>query len=324
MMYPICNNWLSYHETADGLYCVNNHVVKESVLLDEQVFSFLNMLDGETDPYQIQTGYSPDEIDELLEMYYVLTFIRYGRILQKSFGNLSFLIRELNMRNIRKKGYFLADSLIRILWIPILAFGIWFFAGHWHMIGGSESISTIILSSVFGLATGVVLHELAHIVAGISMGADVYALGAGLNSFLPYAFVIMDTEMIRSRRRKIHIDMAGIEMNLFLTGLFLLLSCVIPYWGTVFYFAAIQNALLALYNLIPLDGSDGMHTLSGIIGCSDLYEYAVEILTNQRKRRKLLACGINGWVTLMSCLVIMLFKVTGPALLAVNAALFLF
>ena len=321
-MDPICNNWLTYRETADGLYCVNNHAVNMSTLLDEQEFSFLNLLDGKTDPYQIRTGYSPEEIDELLEMFYDLEYIRNGRMLQKSLGNLSFLIRELYMEDIRKKGYLLADGLMRILWFPFLAFGIWFFAGHWNMIESSRSTLTIVLSSLLGVITGTVLHELAHIIAGISFGADVYGLGCGVTSFMPYAFVIMNTEKIRSRRKKIHIDMAGIEMNLFLTGLYLLLSCAIPNSGPVFFFAAIPNALLALSNLIPWNGSDGLHTLSGIIGCADFYEYAVNILTNQKKRRKLLACGINGWITMVCCLVIILLQVTTPAFLVLNIALF--
>ena len=155
-----------------------------STLLDEQEFSFLNLLDGKTDPYQIRTGYSPEEIDELLEMFYDLEYIRHGRMLQKSLGNLSFLIRELYMEDIRKKGYLLADGLMRILWFPFLAFGIWFFAGHWNMIESSRSTLTIVLSSLLGVITGTVLHELAHIIAGISFGADVYGLGCGVTSFI--------------------------------------------------------------------------------------------------------------------------------------------
>lgn len=302
---------------------MRNHAVNITLIFNEQQFSFLNRLDGETDPYKIYTGYTPEEIDDILAILYRLSYIRYGRLIDNSIGNLSILVRECNSEKLSRKPFLLADCMMRLLWLPILVFGIWYFAGHWKMIDGSETALIITFGNVFGLVTGIVLHELAHAVAGIAMGAELFCLGVGTSSFLPCAFVIMNTSRIRSRAKKFHIDEVGIEMNLLLAGLYLFLSCVIPKNGNVFFIAAIFNAIVALSNLIPWKGSDGMHMLSEVFGSSDLYEYAENAVKNQKKRRKLLRSGTNGLITMGCSLVIMMLQVTVPVFLVLNVVMWI-
>jgi len=116
---------------------------------------------------------------------------------------------------------------------------------------------------------------------------------------LPCAFVELDDEPIRSPLQRAQVFAAGVEMNLWLTAFFLMLSGCSPLLGSPCLCAAMTNLVLALLNLTLTPGVDGMHILSALLGTEDLCALSLNILTDPRSRRHLRSRGRSGAAALL-------------------------
>ena len=118
-----------------------------------------------------------------------------------------------------------------------------------------------------GLVFGLVFHEFSHAFAGISYSARVFEMGLMTMYYIvPGAYVMMDANPIKSKLRKLQISAAGIEMNLMLASIFLILGALFWNLGVLFLVAAIQNVVLAFFNLTLLHGLDGMAIVNEFLG----------------------------------------------------------
>ena len=125
---------------------------------------------------------------------------------------------------------------------------------------------------------------------------------------------------IKSRRKRAHVNAAGIEANLLLAGIGFYLACFLPEAGGFLFFAAVQNAMLALINLIFVTGIDGMAIISEFTGCDDLFRYAKKTVVNTERRRRLCHSGINGLVTMGVCCIAICMQIGLPLLVVFNLA----
>ena len=109
-------------------------------------------------------------------------------------------------------------------------------------------------------------------------------------------------------------------MNFLLAGISLYLACILPGAGAFLFYAAIQNAILALFNLVLVKGIDGLGIVSENLGCEDLIQYAKGVIADKNKRHDLCHNGVNGIVLLSVCYIALLMQIGFPLLVALNLA----
>lgn len=113
---------------------------------------------------------------------------------------------------------------------------------------------SVILMNILNL----ILHELAHAAAANVRGVPVSSVGVGIDSFLPCAFIMAPLIPYAPSHIRRAIYRAGPLSNLCLGCILLLLYLKIPLFRVdLLFLAAIGNFVLALINLLPLDGFDG-------------------------------------------------------------------
>jgi len=173
--------------------------------------------------------------------------------------------------------------------------------------------------SLLGLVIGMVLHEIGHASAGVSYGADVYEMGfLRMYYILPGAYVMLNKDSVKSRIKRAQINAAGIETNMLLVGIFLILSVVFNDIGGLFFTAAVQNFLLAVVNLSIVGSFDGAAIISEFLGVEDIVEKAKKVVFSGKYRRKIKKHGLVGRATIAICYLILSFQIALPVLLILN------
>ena len=317
MKYPMVNNWVFYTKNGSR-YKVFDDLMDKEYEMPPGVFRLFISLDGYTNPYHTGSGFSRTQVRDILRFLENKELIRNSRILEKSFGTFLITLFHIESERIKKQAK-MFDYIISLLWLPVLISGFLFIINHADDVCGPDCF---ISGSIFGVVTGIVLHEIGHAAAGLRYGGKVFEFGIGISSFCPCAYVVMNTGSIRSRIKRAHVNAAGIEMNLFLTGMYLYLACFIPLAGGFMFFAAITNAYLAITNALFISGVDGLGIISEYIGCSNFLEYAKEMIFRRNKQKKRTGRDINGVITFVSCCTACVMQIGLPALIILQVMVF--
>ena len=148
------------------------------------------------------------------------------------------------------------------------------------------------------LIASVVLHELAHLWAAISYGYPVYEAGVLIEKvFAICLYVAHGRKPGATKAEEIQVALAGIEVNLFTMGLFLIASVLCEAQSTTFYVAAVAEIGLIISNLIPSKGIevDGEVALNTLFEVKSIYAVARKWAGSKRRRRKLIrSAGLPG------------------------------
>lgn len=171
---------------------------------------------------------------------------------------------------------------------------------------------------LLGGISGLIFHEMAHAAAGLAYGGKIFEFGVMLHYFLPGAYVCIDHDEVKNRFQRVQIHAAGIEMNLFLSGLFMCLSCLEWFNGWTLLYASIYNLVIAVLNSLLIDGLDGMNIFSALLGVEDFVGKSKRLVKSRRKRRKLREKGISGYAVIAVCYFIAIFQMAVPIILFVN------
>lgn len=141
----------------------------------------------------------------------------------------------------------------------------------------------------------VIVHEAGHLVAGISYGYRFAHMGILLLVFLPIgAYVTYDDKKELDRSSQVQFSLAGIEANVLMAAVCLLLSIKSSALDMTFVMVANINMLLVVLNILPGFGFDGESALSACLGM-EIGEDAKKFLTSQTFRQKKLTSGISGY-----------------------------
>ena len=144
---------------------------------------------------------------------------------------------------------------------------------------------------IFSLA----LHEAGHLIAGLSYGYKISDIGILLLGIIPIgAYVAHEDKIDASKSEKAQFALAGVEMNLLIAGICLLVSMQCYSLSAVMVSVANVNVALAGINLLPAEGLDGESVLSAVCEVDSISEVAKKCLFNKRRRQKLLRSGFSG------------------------------
>ena len=113
------------------------------------------------------------------------------------------------------------------------------------------------------------------------------------------------------------VDAAGVEMNLMLTGIFLVLSTVIEVLSGFFLNAAMINGILAVFNLALIDGLDGSSVVGELLGLPDGVDGAKNLLRKELKLN-IKEASENKKVAIISCAIMLVYQILLPIVLVNN------
>ena len=174
-----------------------------------------------------------------------------------------------------------------------------------------------LLGLYVGIASGVIVHECGHAIAGLGYNAHLFTCGIMIG-ITPGAFVELDDEHIKSSLKKAQISAAGIEMNLLLCGLSTICMRLVNSALSLSLLGGIAsvNLLLGSVNLLPIIGVDGSQIINKLIG-EDLILYS-DILITDKSFLSHSFSNVRGLAEIYSCVLTVLSQITYPILIIAN------
>lgn len=313
MRYPKWNNYCTVKKENDKVK-ITNHLMEESYCLPIEIVRWGRKLDGRTNPYSIDKTLSRVAVRNRLKTLDDFDCIRKSRVLLKTTGSLlySLYIPQRITINMRLFAWFY-NKILQISFLPMLVFGIYYFSTHFNYGDGGMYIGMI-----FGVIIGLSLHEVSHACAALACpGGNFFEIGVGISHFMPLGYALIDVKQVKSRFQRVQVNLAGIETNIFLCGLFLFLA---GFCGDIyceaFLGAAIQNGFLGLLNLVFNNGVDGANAICELLGDKTIsfISKSRELVWSKRKRQKVLSAGLSGYALVTSAYIFQVLQLTIPAL----------
>lgn len=258
MKYPYVSPSVRVSSLKDDKYLLYNYLTQYSMTLNKEDYEFLMRLDGKTDPYSLSAD--KEYADDLISYLDSERMIRKSRILVDSWNVF------LTIWQVQNTGWLMEYAPILNMCIILLMPVTLFLGFHFGAVDFAAWGHMPIAGMVCGLLCGTFFHEMGHGIATLAYGGSVYEFGIGLTHLLPMAYTFIDVESVPSRVKQVQIMLAGVEMNVNLTGIFLLLSSISSF-SSFFMAAAMINLYLACINLVGnvmVDGFDVVMRLLGI------------------------------------------------------------
>lgn len=311
---PIIANWIKFKKINNETFMVRNLLDDSEYELDSYYVWFAHQLDGKTDPLSIDKDLTVEDVYDVLKELEAYDIIRSKHFLSLNIFNLLLTLWKPKVSyTLRIISYF-ANLIIQISFMPLLVMAIWRFLNSPFDI----NLDLYFVGLMFGTLAGITLHEIAHTVACLGYGGKVFEIGAMLRCFIPGAYVLMNVRNIKNRMHRVQISAAGVEVNIILFSIFLILAVENNVLSGFFYGASICNLLLALVNLTFAEGLDGMTIIGELLGIEDLVEEANNVVKSKAKRNTLINKGMAGKGIVIVCYIIKFLQISMPILVAVN------
>ena len=313
MSYPKAARWISVEKQGPDDYIIRDNLNDDYGRTDAVTANMAMKLDGYTDPYSVDPSLSERDVRSILHYFEENGITRNLHILQKSAGQMLLTIWEPVVTNSFRAVAFILNNLLMISWLPLFIFSLWFINNNFiEDVNISLGVGVIV-----GTAAGMFMHEFAHMCAGVGYGCEMYEMGIMIG-FRPGAYVLMKESDIKKRMHRVQVYAAGVEMNFFLSAVFLILAGLIKPAGCFFLGCAINNILLGALNLTFLDGIDGMRILAELLGLEDIVDRTKRIVKNKSRARRLSANGIHGKAAVAMSFLVQAGQLMGPMLFIVN------
>lgn len=159
--------------------------------------------------------------------------------------------------------------------------------------GENTNLAVLLILNFFSLFA----HEAGHIISGVAYGYKIWNIGLLLFGIIPMgAYVSLADRQEQPRLEKSQLCLAGIEVNLILAGLFGWASVGLPGCSWTFYIAAQWNLLMAVINILPVDGLDGGAFLCAILNVEDIDKKARRFLSGKKYWTQVLQEGTRGYI----------------------------
>lgn len=326
MKYPEKSNWISWKRLDENKYILLNHLLEEVYELTADDISFIEKMDGKTNPYKVlknEYGMTGDTAREYIEFLQDNMILRVGNSLDRyGLHGMLTLIKVYHSERLKPFAQIYLTALLVAL-VPMCVLGGRSLANLDMYDFYDENVWGIWAGIILGTILGIIFHELSHAMSSITFNGKVMEFGIGFHGF-PSAYTLMDTKMISSRLVMIVTDLAGVISNIILCCLSLWLCNKVSGFGLLFEFMAVVNAELSIVNLLFVEGLDGMGAISQILGKEDILEYFKKLLkVNGSGQRKTGDFSEIGKVFLTNAYIFKVSKIIYPVLILFNICLVL-
>lgn len=318
MDYSRKNHYLKFKSIDDDWVYIEDFLTGETWEVRREIADFLRALNGKTDPYNINEEFSQEFVDELLDDFDEEGWLYSGqRLMSGGIGTALFTLWIPDVKIWHRIVAKIWNSLLMLLCLPVFIIGVSILVrGDFPHVDHDTNLG---LCYLVGLVPGLMLHELSHAAACLSdVRGNVFEFGIMIRYFLPGAYVVLDSEKIRNRFKKAQIFAAGIEMNLLLAGIFLILLKFGWLDCTLLIYAALLNGILAAFNLALIGPLDGMKIFSELLGVENIVDKAKKLIFDNEAKKILRKRGINGRAAIASCYIIVGFQLLLPLVLILN------
>lgn len=273
MKYPKLNNYIEFtFIEKDNNYIVDNHLTDERYIMkDPTYYNFIISLDGRTDPYKEYNFLPEEEISQLLNELETLDFIRYSRFLILDFTLImySVVILDKSINKFKKYAQFM-NRILHFGSLPIFFIGLLLYNNCLGLLqlnsyNGFAFIVSVLLSAI--------LHELAHACSAVNYDAPVFEFGIGLEyGIMPMAYTLFYDKNNEIKER-IQITFAGIQANVLLCGIALILASIFKQYLSVLNAFAYCNILISFLNILPCFGTDGYKIILYLLGIDENIDF---------------------------------------------------
>lgn len=249
------------------------------------------------------------------------------------------LITLVRTKNTRKKRILseMMNMLLMVMFIPVFAAGVYMILNHeviWYrdsaIITYIEDllylypVLSVIVKWLIPLLLGCYMHELAHGNAcRACKGGRVYEYGIILG-LIPGFYTAADDSGITgpgARFKKLQIMCAGVEANILLAGISLILSCLVYNLREIFLNWADLNLVLCAFNILFFNKMDGQLALAHILGLdvkNGDFIKAMNVVRSRRKKKMLLKDGPVGLMKITVCYIFELYNILYPLIIVMN------
>lgn len=315
MKYPKTIDTLLYKRIDKSTYHVKNGITDVVYEIGTDIVSFMNKLDGKTDPFMINTCLSASDIEDIMDFLWdneLITKKKLKKIGFFSYGIPFFKVKTTKKMRIASR---LLNFLLLIFSIPVFITGLYAVKDKDIYSLIDQSDFSYLNGLCVGSALGVILHECAHAIAGLGYNAHLFTCGF-IVGITPGAYVEIDDEHIKSSLKKAQISGAGIEMNLLLCGISMICMCLFNSALSLLGGIAFSNLLLASVNLLPIIGVDGSQIINKLIG-EDLILYS-DILITDKSFLSHSFSNVRGLAEICLCVLTLLSQISYPILIIAN------
>ncbi len=326
MRYPVKCNWISYKPLPDGdEYVVHNYLLEEEYIMPGDDIRFIEQLDGKTDPMEIIDTMSRRQMKIYLMYLEHFDLIRTSRFVIAEFPTYiwtAWVIRDnARFRSICED----INTLLMLSVIPVamLSIVMLILNGSIESALDSTSLWVVMVGFAFGVVSGLILHELGHAISCTAYSGIVMEFGLVFSGYFG-AYTMIDTVSVKNRIQRIQINLAGIEVNILLASIYVIMFYLcsgLRFANSYFWVqAAIANLSMALVNVLMVDGFDGMDAIKEILGLDDLMRSSAKALYNKKRRSHLLESEA-GTVKVMAVVFIELSRFIYPLIIVLSVIL---
>lgn len=314
MSYPRLANWIRFKKINDDNYMVYDLMKNESFILNTYLVWYAAKLDGSVDPYTIDSRLIKEDVDYMLSELKERNVIRTGRLLSKSFIQVLLTVWQPKFTDTHRIFAFFLNALLMLSVLPLSVFSAYKFIVNFD----DFNVDHIYLGMIFGVLVGFIGHEFAHMTACLGYGGKVFEAGIGFQYLIPCAYVLLNEKNIKSRLRRVQVNAAGVEMNMILADICMLVAAKSQPVSGFLIGMIIQNIMLAIINLTFINGFDGMAIMSELLGADNIVEKAGKLLRDKAKKKELTKSGFPGKATIAACYLIKGVQIALPLLLIVD------
>ena len=319
MQYVRRNQFLTLKKMNKNWVHLENHITNESWNISNECARVLYALDGKTDPQKVMKNLNLNEkeMDKIIDYYEEQGWLYDGsRITLLGLGSVLF---SLFIPNVKKRHRVIAriwNRLLMLLCLPIFASGVYILMrSDYRYIDHGYGF---LIGYIVGIFTGMLFHEMSHACACLSYGGHWFETGVMFAYFMPGAYVAIDYKKVKSRFRRVQICASGMECNLALAGMFLLLLKTEIFDTDFLIFASLTNLVFVVFNLSLIGGFDGMAICSEILGVDHLVDKAINLTCNFKGKKEFRKRGINEKATIACCYIVIIFQILLVIILIMN------
>lgn len=303
-MYPMLKDGvkLGYYMTEDdepdGFYVENP--MGDTFTIDQLLYEMLTDADGAHDFYAY--GLPPERVQRLIRRLKREDIITTSRLLP-GFPFSRYILIPVGARGTRfKRPCTAVNRVLPFACLALLAAGLFRVAPAMEVLLELEDEMLLYLFLLASLA----LHEAGHFCAAVAYDCEVSDVGLLLLGILPLGAYVGYQRKDLPRRKSTQIALAGVEVNLALVGLCLLLAAsplLPPAAAALCSATGILNLLLGVFNLVPAMGLDGEMAISALLGIPSFENFVSRLLGTRRTRDMLVHGGVEGAFWLAVCLI---------------------